>query len=154
MLSGGDISPGGKYVAVRDARGLIALPIDQTTRAPITFGDGTNPRFSPDGRYIAYAGATKPGIYVERFPERTFRTVVANAGSEVVWQHDGKRLYYRSPQGRTIWVDIHESANGMSFGSPHEAFDSPEKDAVIRGLDVSPDGKRFFTFIEDESAEA
>ncbi len=154
VLSGGDISPGGNYVAVRDARGLIALPVGQTTLPPITFGDGTNPRFSPDGRYIAYAGATKPGIYVEKFPERTFRTVVANAGSEVIWPRDGKRLYYRSPQGRTVWVDIHESANGISFGSPHEAFDSPEKDAVIRGLDVSPDGKRFLVLLAEETAHA
>jgi Tol biopolymer transport system component len=153
-LSGGDISPDGKYVAVRDSRGLVAIPVDQNRPPPIIFGDGANPRFSPDGRYIAYVGVTKPGIYLEKFPERTFRTVVANAGSEIVWARDGKRLYYRSPQGRMVSVDIHESGNGISFGSAHEVFDSAAKDAVIGGLDVSPDGKRFLVLLGDESARA
>ena len=155
VVSLGDISPDGKYVAVRDSRGLVAVPLGHGNNRPIVFGEGNNPRFSPDGRYIAYNGSFRSGIYVEKFPERTPRTVAANSGTSVVWGRDGKKLYYRSVQGRLVSVDVHESANGISFGSAHELFPLPDAaEKVSDGYDVSPDGKRFLTFIEGEKPHA
>ena len=153
--STGDISPDGNYVAVRDSRGMVAIPLGQSNRAPIIFGDGNNPRFSPDGRYVAYVGSSKPGIYVENFPQRTFRSVVANTGGLPDWARDAKRLYYRSHEGHLVSVDIHESANGLIFGSPHEVFRLPDAaEAVSAGYAVSPDGKQFLSFVEDEKIHA
>ena len=147
VVSLGDISPDGKYVAVRDSRGLVAVPLGHGNNRPIVFGEGNNPRFSPDGRYIAYNGSFRSGIYVEKFPERTPRTVAANSGTSVVWGRDGKKLYYRSVQGRLVSVDVHESANGISFGSAHELFPLPDAaEKVRRRLRRLTDGKRFLNF--------
>lgn len=150
----GDISPDGKYVAVRDSRGLMITRLSPDKSESITFGDGTNPRFSPDGRYIAYVGGAKPGIYVEKFPERTVRTLVANAGTGLVWRRDGKQLYFVS-QGRMIAVDLREEGQRIVFAPPRDLFSFAQGGTPVdSGYDVSLDGKRFLRLIEQESNRA
>ena len=65
-----------------------------------------NAQFSPDGRWIAYA-SNEPGnleIYVASFPEVNGKWQVSTAGGqEPRWRHDGKELFFVSPEGKMIF---------------------------------------------------
>jgi len=63
-----------------------------------------DPRYSPDGRYIAYLGGEKPGYEADRarikiYERGTGKTRILTGGfdrsaSEPVWSEDGSRLYF------------------------------------------------------------
>ena len=124
----GDISPDGKYVAVRDSRGLMVTRLSPEKHESIPLGDGSNPRFSPDGRYIAYVGGGKPEIYVERFPERTVERSSRRCRNRPMWRRDGKQLYLVS-QGRMVGVDIRDEGRVLSWGYRVIFFRSRGRDA-------------------------
>ena len=55
------------------------------------------PRFSPDGRYVAYLSneSGQMEVYVQPFPEGGRKvTVSSNGGTQVRWSRDGKELFY------------------------------------------------------------
>ena len=61
-----------------------------------------SPRFSPDGKWLAYASdrTGQDEIYVDGFPTGGVRTQVsADGGREPVWSRDGSRVFYRAPDG-------------------------------------------------------
>jgi Tol biopolymer transport system component len=83
------------------------------TRLPTPFGEvhssyPTGARFSPDGRWVAYAqtgeGMARIGIYVQPFPATGARyqlfvkevtaTTRINTPHKVAWSPDGKQLFY------------------------------------------------------------
>src|SRR6266571_4581457 len=59
------------------------------------------PRFSPDGRWIAY-GSDESGqyeIYVRPYPGPGGKWQVSTEGGEhVIWSRDGKEIFYRNGQ--------------------------------------------------------
>jgi len=61
----------------------------------------TMPRVSPDGHWIAYVTGESgsPQVVVQPFPGPGSRTQVSvRGGTEPVWSHDGRRLFYRDTQ--------------------------------------------------------
>ncbi|MDH4043304.1 MAG: serine/threonine-protein kinase [Gemmatimonadota bacterium] len=59
----------------------------------------TQPRFSPDGKWVAVVSdeSGRTEVFVRSFPEPSSRMQISVAGgSEPVWSRDGRRLYYRS----------------------------------------------------------
>ena len=75
-----------------------ALAGDTTPRPfEVTPYDEAMPRFSPDGRWVAYtsneAGSTE--VFVRPFPGPGGRTQIsADGGTDPVWAPDGRRLFY------------------------------------------------------------
>ena len=63
-----------------------------------TDADESAPRFSPDGRWIAYVSneSGQPEVYVRSVTGPVTRRVSKDGGSEPVWGRDGSALYYRS----------------------------------------------------------
>ena len=61
------------------------------------------PRFSPDGRAIAYTVEEAPqsDVYVRTFPEAGRVKVAAN-GRRPIWDPDGKRLYFIGTGGMNV----------------------------------------------------
>jgi serine/threonine protein kinase/Tol biopolymer transport system component len=64
-----------------------------------TDADEHSPRFSPDGRWVAYAsdesGAVE--VYVRAFPSSGGRLQISSSGgTEPIWSRDGRHLFYRS----------------------------------------------------------
>jgi Tol biopolymer transport system component len=58
-----------------------------------------NPRFSPDGNWLAYVSdeAGRSEVYVQPFPGTGGkRQVSTEGGSEPAWNPNGKELFYRS----------------------------------------------------------
>jgi Tol biopolymer transport system component/tRNA A-37 threonylcarbamoyl transferase component Bud32 len=80
--------------------------------------DESAPRFSPDGRWIAYASneAGPPNVYVRRVNDAgPSRRLSPASGSEPVWRPDGAAVYFRS-EGKLFVAPL----NG---GSPRVAID-------------------------------
>ena len=63
-----------------------------------TEADESAPRFSPDGRWIAYVSneSGQAEVYVRSTVGPTRHRVSAEGGTEPVWRRDGNALYYRS----------------------------------------------------------
>jgi Tol biopolymer transport system component len=101
--------------------------------------------FSPDGRWVAYASdeSGPREVYVRPFgasgrPER----VSTNGGTEPRWRRDGRELFYRSPDGQLMVVDVQ---TGPSFAAraPRALFDMNVPDQAAELYDVAADGQRF-----------
>jgi Tol biopolymer transport system component len=149
-----DVSPDERFVAFSDSRGLVGVST-VAGQAPVVFGAGQAPRFSPDGRWIAYVDVERVGIYVQKFPESTSRVLVSNDGTGPVWRRDGKELFYRAANGRLMAVDVRESAGSITFGAPRELFAFAGQGlSAGASYDVSPDGKAFLVLIPNESGRS
>jgi Tol biopolymer transport system component len=147
-----DWSPDGQFGVFESTRGLVALGIGghlETRR----ISDGTNdrfPRFSPDGKWIAYHSRQGDGdeVFVQSFPEGRNRTQVSSQGGVIpLWRGDQTELFYLMPAGRVMAVDIRSGKAGLEFGRPHELFRSNNlAEANLGGADacdVTADGARF-----------
>jgi serine/threonine protein kinase/roadblock/LC7 domain-containing protein len=112
-------------------------------------------RFSPDGRWIAYASdeSGRDQIYVRPFnvssatgtsagnnPPVTGKWMVSkDGGIAPLWRRDGKELFYLSLDGTAMSVEV--STSGIfQAGTPRPLFRTPEG---VEFWDVSTDGKRF-----------
>jgi serine/threonine-protein kinase len=99
------------------------------------------PRFSPDGRYVAYQSneSGRPEVYVREFPDGTGRLQVSeNGGASARWRRNGKELYYK--EGNTL-VAVPVSVDPVFSvdGPPVKLF----RASSFGGYDVSADGQRF-----------
>ena len=112
-------------------------------RTPFT---ETNPRFSPDGKTVAYqsneTGAAQ--IYTKPFPgPGRARQVSTARGGLPRWSADGKQLFFR--RANSIFVVDMTAADA----EPRLLF---ETDRSFSTFEVAPDG-RFLVAMNDESAE-
>jgi len=157
-VAGMDVSPDGRTIALvtvplgaglaSDADILLAR-IDSPA-PPRSFvsgaGDQTAPRFSPDGRWLAYASreSGRYEVYVRSTTGGGVAQVSDRGGGQPVWSADGKRLYYRS--GSSIMVtDLAVTAGGgLGVRSHQRVFDGDIVGAESdRGatFDVDPRGR-------------
>jgi eukaryotic-like serine/threonine-protein kinase len=111
-------------------------------------------RFSPDGRWVAYSSneSGREEIYVRPFDASaamgsssrkasvTGKWMVSkDGGHSVLWRHDGKELFYLSPDGMAMAVDVNTSGV-FQAGVPKALFKVPAGEVY---WDVSSNGKRF-----------
>jgi len=92
---------------------ILARPTSgDTTPVPLvaTPAEETGPALSPDGRWLAYASNVtgRKEVYVVPFPEAQDGKwqVSTDGGSEALWSHDGRELFYRNASGQAIAVDV------------------------------------------------
>jgi hypothetical protein len=106
------------------------------------------PRFSPKGRWLAYASdeSGRFEVYVRPFPGPGRRVQVSDVGGgQPVWSADGARLFYRTQQA--LWVaDLAERGENLSVSARTPLFEGdffggPESAKAT--YDVHPDGRRF-----------
>ncbi len=86
----------------------------------------TQGRFSPDGKWIAYA-SNESGpfqVYVRPFPPSGSQWMVStNGGNQPRWRRDGKELFYLGPDRKLMVVDVKEDGNSFTASSPRALFD-------------------------------
>jgi serine/threonine-protein kinase len=107
--------------------------------------DERSPRFSPDGRWLAYVSdeSGRNDVYVQPFPGPGPKWLVSTEGGvDPVWARDGRELFYRQDDQMMV-VSV---ARGEEFTAdrPRRLFQF-RFDTVENGpnYDVSPDGKWF-----------
>jgi dipeptidyl aminopeptidase/acylaminoacyl peptidase len=119
---------------------------DQHTFRASTWREN-EPRFSPDGRWLAYS-TTDTGdrhVYIERVdqPGPRWQLSIRN-GREPFWRADQKELYYHGPDRYLMAVSIDLTGPTPVIGPPRPLFQ-----LQFRGWDVRyhvaplPDGSRF-----------
>jgi eukaryotic-like serine/threonine-protein kinase len=155
-----DLASDGRY-AIYDTRGgalstdLWVLPL-LGERKPLRFAESNfaarEARFSPNGRYIAYASneTGRYEIYVQTFPEHLGKWQIStDGGGEPAWRRDGKELFYLNAEDKMIAVEVNTSAGSLQAGVPKPLFQAP----LIQGLRwrnryvVSADGQRFLMLV-------
>lgn len=108
-----------------------------------------SPRFSPDGRWIAYESdeSGDPEVYVARTEGGGDKRRLSRAGGRLPrWRRDGKEMYYVTPDGFLMAVPIAPGAR-LEAGTPVQLF---HVEAVIESYDVTPDGSRFLVSMPSE----
>jgi WD40 repeat protein len=150
-----DVSPDGTTLLVhvrREESGwdIAAVPADGdstriTDQIRTPFGE-YSPRFSPDGKYFAYASeeSGQNEVYLATFPAGDGKWQISrNGGGVPYWREDGKELYFASPDNRAMAVDI-SLGDEVEIGLPHELFRAPVASVGARNLWAVPgDGQRF-----------
>ena len=106
----------------------------------------TAPKFSPDGRWLAYSSdeSARREVYVQPYPGPGGKWQIStDGGQEPVWNPHGGELFYRIGN-KMMAVDV-ETKSGFSAGKPRMLFEAPYLQTGINSpyYDVSPDGQRF-----------
>ena len=147
---------------------VYVLAIDDPQRKPVPFAQTKfaegSPKFSPDGRWIAYTSneSGRNEIYVRPYPGPGPQIQVSkDGGMDAVWKPSGGELYYRdgdkmmvvsvvtgptftASAPRTLWTGRYTQGTSSRCGPP-----SPNSS----NYDVTPDGQRFL-MIKDSDTES
>jgi hypothetical protein len=106
-------------------------------------------RFSPNGRWVAYASdeSGRFEVYVRPFPAASGQTQISIAGGmEPEWRRDGKELFYISADRKLTAVPVTTDGATFSAGAPHALFDVEVAEAnppYPTDYAVTADGQRF-----------
>jgi eukaryotic-like serine/threonine-protein kinase len=152
-----DVSPDGKWLLFVDQRQARAGDINVLPLSPsgparafvATPFNESSPRFSPDGRWVAYQSdvSGRPEVYVRPFEGSVVTTRLSkDGGTRPRWSRNGKELFYLAPGGRFMVVPI---TAGVSTAASHMLFQAAE------AVDFEPaaDGSRFLVQLEERSPE-
>jgi serine/threonine-protein kinase len=173
MQSPSSWTPDGKVVAFTQTSpetgsDVYVLAIDDPQRKPVPFAQTKyaegSPKFSPDGRWIAYTSneAGRDEIYVQSYPGPGPKIQVSkDGGMDAVWKPNGGELYYRSEDKmmavsvttepkftvatpRLLWQGHYSLGASSACGPPGTNSSN---------YDVTPDGQRFL-MIKDSASES
>jgi Tol biopolymer transport system component len=166
-----DLSPDGRRLVYRESdpetgQDLWTLPLDITDpdhprpgkpepflRTPAS---ETVPRFSPDGRWIAYRSDELGNneIYVRPFPAASEGRwqISSDGGLYAFWSNNGRELFYETTDNRIMAVDYTVRGDSFVPGKPRLWSDKQLFYTGTPNLDLAPDGKRFAVLALPETA--
>jgi Tol biopolymer transport system component len=117
-------------------------------RSPLiqTPADESAPRFSPDGRWIAYVSdaSGRAEVYVQAYPPSGQPRQISNSGArEPVWAPNGDELFYRD-QNTLMAVEI-KTQPAFAVGQKRALFEGNYEGPISSraNFDISADGRRF-----------
>jgi eukaryotic-like serine/threonine-protein kinase len=146
-------SPDGKILAFSETSSTTGMDIwtlglsDRKAQPFLQtrFNEGA-PRFSPDGRWLAYVSdeSGRWEIYVQPYPGPGGKWQISTEGGrEPVWNRNGRELFYRNGD-KMMAVDVTADPS-FSASKPRMLFEGNYQPAAqaLPAYDVSPDGQRF-----------
>jgi len=146
-----DWSHDGRYLLARRGTEVwyVSLPDRQAKPYLQAKWTARNARFSPDGKWVAYA-LNETGnweVYVSPFPIPNSKWQVSRGGGQQPrWRRDGKELFYLSAEGKMMAVGVKAGAN-LEAGTPVALFQTrpaqPISTQDVFSYDVTADGQRF-----------
>jgi Tol biopolymer transport system component len=101
---------------------------------------------SPDGSLLAYVSddSGRTEISVVEVASGVVRgapvVVTSGGGFEPTWSKDGKRLYFRQPPGRVMFMNIERTA-GIRASAPVLLLDLKSAGMDVNTWDILPDGR-------------
>jgi Tol biopolymer transport system component len=137
-----------------DGRLLLFSQLDPKTRADIwvlpmdggkpmvfvqTPADEGQARFSPDGRWVAYASNEKgrAEVYVRAYPPSDARWQVSvEGGANPLWRRDGGELFFLSPDNKMMSATVRTRPGQFEAATPTALFQGPR---IPRRVVVSGD---------------
>ena len=162
-----DVSPDGRTAVYqeRSVRGdldVFGLPLSgERPPSPILHSpfDEWDASLSPDGRVLAFVSneSGRAEVYLTPFPGTGARTRVSLGGfrattsrpgaiHSVVWNRDGRELFYLSAGGELVAVPVRTTGD-LEVGTPAVLF--ALKGPTWGSFDVSADGKRFLAVVPE-----
>ena len=129
---------------------IFGLKVGDSTLVPLltTPAREVSPALSPDGRWLAYSSSESgtPEIYVRPFPDVASARwqVSTSGGSEAVWAHSGRELFYLNGHREMVSSEIHPGAD-FAVGQQRILFPavSYTGGGTYPIYDVTPDDRRF-----------
>jgi serine/threonine-protein kinase len=113
------------------------------------------PQFSSDGHWLAYVSdeSGHREIYVQPYPGPGKWQISTEGGTEPVWNHNGRELFYRSGD-KMMAVDI-ATQPSFTAGKPRMLFEGQYLPTTTTppNYDVSADGQRFLMLKSVEQAQ-
>jgi serine/threonine protein kinase len=150
LYYGGDVG-GGQDSNSGDPYAVWAVGTDGSDPRVIIDRPGgqRGPRFSPDGRFIAYVSneSGRYEVYVEPYPELDRRwTVSTDGGLDAVWARDGSAIFYR--RGTRLYSVAVTLQPDFKVGQETVVIDAPFwfDPFYDQSYDVFPDGQSFALF--------
>ncbi|WP_437774442.1 protein kinase domain-containing protein [Sorangium sp. So ce1097] len=148
-----DWSPDGRHIALsmspdgRSPRDIRVFSLDDPSHPReliVGPSDDRYPRFSRDGRWLAYTSdeAGVRQVYVVSFPDgRVKRQISPREGTEPAWSPDGARVYYRA-EGKLYAAPV-SPLDARPVGPPFVIYDRPfgQADPDLQSYTVAPDGR-------------
>jgi Tol biopolymer transport system component len=135
-----DWSADGRFLTYYDLTSLYVLPVTGPGERKAIVVDpnrfqARGGRFSPDGRFLAYAAEAPPGqgqVWVRPFdpsapgagePQLIFDEV--SPGGMIFWRQDGRELYFRAADGGVMAVEVN-TAPVFTSEKPRFLFKAPD----------------------------
>jgi hypothetical protein len=117
------------FAAQQRPRAIWVLSVgDELEARPLVNGPAAefSPRFSPDGRWLAYVSSEsgRPQVYLRPFPVGE-DVVVSAFGDQPMWSADGTELFYLGPdddQLTMIAVSVTSDGEPVQIGQPVPLF--------------------------------
>jgi serine/threonine protein kinase len=114
-----------------------------------------DPRFSPDGRYVAYLSfeAGRPDVFVKAFPGGEGKWQVSvNAGVAPRWSRRGTLLFLQPGPTTKVMEATVSTSGAFVAGTPREVLDFAKVERYAGGWDVIADASRFVVMRQSASA--
>ena len=112
---------------------------------PAGRGNVSEPRFSPDGNWVAYRSdeTGMSEVYVRPFPGPggALRVSMAGGGNPS-WRGDGRELFYIDLAGTLLAVDV-DASETLQLSTPQPLFQVGPPSAGTTRYDVTSDGQKF-----------
>ncbi|HEU5181382.1 MAG TPA: protein kinase [Candidatus Polarisedimenticolia bacterium] len=103
-----------------------------------------SPKFSPDGRWIAYWGneTGTDALYIASFPKPVTKYQIASSFGgppRVAWESGGREIFYVAGDGTMSAVEVTPRGEGLDLGAPRSLF----KVSALSFWVPDHEGKRF-----------
>ena len=137
--------------AARNATGqdydLYALDLATRTSSELVVDDGVqgSARLSREGSWLVYSSreTERSEIFVQPYPPDGRKwQVTRTGGRDPRWSPDGRRLFFRSLNGRVVLsVSIEQGNDAFVFGTPRKVIEGEYLLGSGSSFDVGPDGR-------------